>query len=108
MTEMNREIMYGLLREIKEVSMEASLTGSFSEGIGVMVEVYNRCLDTLARQGDALVKNLFPVLSANAHVDEVGVAAALLSRYIKPANGQPHNNAVIEEIEDIDEKDDLD
>lgn len=108
---MKRETMYNLLREIKEVAMEASLTGSLAEGIGVMVEVYNRCLDTLAQQGDALVKSLFPVLSSRAHVDEVGVAAALLSRYIKPANYPRHDGGDVEEledIEDIEDEDDLD
>jgi hypothetical protein len=91
MTEMNPDTMYSLLREIKSVAMSASLTGSLKNGTRILVEMYGRCLEVLAEQGDTQVKSLFPTLDPEStSLDEVGAAAALLSRYVKPALTSNH------------------
>jgi len=91
MTEMNRDTMFALLCEIRKVAMEASMMGAMKKGSGVLVDVYNRCLDALTEQGDTLVKTLFPTLDRNAaNIDEVGAAAALLSSYVKPERASRH------------------
>ena len=84
--ELNRETIHGMLREIKSVAMQSSLTGGLKKGTRILIDVYNRCLSTLSEQ-DSTVSKLFQPLSTEdgaVHVDEIGVAAALLSRFIKP------------------------
>lgn len=83
--ELNKETIHGMLREIKTVAMESSLTGGLRKGTRILVDVYNRCLAALSEE-DATISKLFQPLSTDeaVHVDEIGVAAALLSRYIKP------------------------
>lgn len=86
--EMNKETIHGMLREIKTVAMESSLTGGLRKGTRILVDVYNRCLSALSEQ-DPTISKLFQPLSAEdgaVHVDEIGVAAALLSRYIQPSD----------------------
>jgi hypothetical protein len=86
--EMNKETIHGMLREIKSVAMQSSLTGGLKRGSRILVDVYNRCLSSLSEQ-DPTVSKLFQPLSTEegaVHIDEIGVAAALLSRYVKPEN----------------------
>lgn len=84
MTDMNKDTIYALLREIKDVAMQASLTGAMRKGSGILIDTYNRCRSTLGEQ-DPVALDLFPELSRDsAGIDEVGLASALLSRYIKP------------------------
>ncbi|HWI60814.1 MAG TPA: hypothetical protein VNT75_03125 [Symbiobacteriaceae bacterium] len=107
MAEMSRGTIYAVLREIRSIAMEASLTGAFKKGVSVLVQTYNRCLDTIEQQGDAQVKSLFPTLTPEStHVDEVGVAAALLSGYVRPVSPARHRDDEEEEEEDEEEDDD--
>lgn len=93
MTEMNPDTMYALLREIKSVAMSTSLTGSLKNGARILVEMYRRCLELLAAQGDTQVKSIFPTLDPeSSSIDEVGAAAALLSRYVKPTRADHYRH----------------
>jgi len=104
MTEMNRETMYALLREIRSLAITASMSGALRKGTRVLVEVYNRCLETLAEQGDPLVKSLFTPLSPEStSVDEVGAAAALLSSYVRPAKAERRRHEEDDDDDDDDE-----
>lgn len=99
--EMTKETAFAMLREIKTVAMESSLTHGFRKGSRMLVSVYNRCLSTLSEE-DPQVSKLFSPLSEEpdaVHVDEVGVAAALLSRYIKPAKN--HSDFDDDDFEDL-------
>jgi len=74
----------GLLAEVKSVATTASMTGSLDGGARTLVHFYNRCL-AAAGQEDPMLKELFPVLADDAGMDAVGVAAALLLGYLRPA-----------------------
>lgn len=85
MPEVAKETVYSVLREIKRVAMEGSLTGTLQGGTQLLAASYNRCLEILVGGGDALVSELFQPLSPQStSVDEVGVAAALLLGYLRP------------------------
>ena len=77
----------GLLDEIKQVAQTASMTGSLDGGARMLIAVYNKCLAAVA--DEAAVGDLFPKLDAEAGMDEVGVAAALLAGYIRPRPNVP-------------------
>lgn len=104
MTELNRETVYGLLREIRSVAYEASLTGSLKKGGRVLVDVYNRCLAAIS-QSDPLASELFPQLTAETSIDEIGVAAALLSRYVRPAGTRRRHDNDDDDDHDEDDED---
>jgi hypothetical protein len=84
MTQLEKQSMYKLLREIKKIAFDASLTGGFRKGAPTLVTTYNKCLKTLTDKGDTTAEALFSPLPETATVDEVGVAAALLASYIAP------------------------
>lgn len=86
MPEMDRIRIYGMLREVKEVAMEASLTGAMRRCAPVLADMYNQCLTALAADNtDTLLATLFKALPRDTvSLDEVGASAALLSRYVKP------------------------
>lgn len=80
------------------------MTGSLKKGSRVLVDVYNRCLASVA-QGDPMAAELFPKLSPDsASIDEVGAAAALLSGYVAPpgARKRRYDDGDDEEEEDDD------
>lgn len=117
MTELEKQAMYKLLREIKKIAFDASLTGGFRKGAPTLVATYNKCLKTLTDKGDATAEALFTPLTESASVDEVGVAAALLASYIAPQEGRRrglsnhdriafHHDHCCEEHEDEDQDDD--
>lgn len=108
MNPIDKETMANLLLGIKQIAMEASLTRTpIKQGVRVMADVYNRCLNALKEQGDPLVMELFPTLSPEtASVDEAGVAAGLLYRYIRPARSERPNRRDEEDDEDREEDDD--
>lgn len=111
MSELDRDTMYALLREIREVAMHASMTGGLRKSTRVLCEVYNRCRSALINQGDALVGGIFPELSAEGtSVDDVGAAAALLSSYIRPKKAGPGDHLIRRKVkflhEDPDEEND--
>lgn len=84
--EMNKETIYAMLREIKAVAVEASMTGALDKGSPMLIDVFNRCLASY-KEIDPKVSALFEPIGAEngaPNIDEIGVAAALLSRYIKP------------------------
>lgn len=104
MTELSPATIYSLLREVRSVAMHASLTGSLKGGARILVEMYNRCLEALVEQGDARVKSLFPaLLPESTKIDEVGAAAALLSRYVKPSGVGRNRDPYEGDEEDDDE-----
>lgn len=76
--------MYNILREVRRLAANASLTGALEKGTPTLVAAYNKCLTALKEQGDETAAQLFPELAPNAGVDDVGVAAALLASYLKP------------------------
>ncbi|GAA0322677.1 hypothetical protein GCM10008967_11470 [Bacillus carboniphilus] len=82
-TVMSADRIYFMLREIKSIAMEASLTGGMKKGSKTLATMYNRCLETL-RENDPAISTLFEPLTEDASVDEIGVSAALLSRYMRP------------------------
>lgn len=75
--------IYAMLREVKSISMEVSLTRGLQKGSKTLADVYNRCLTELSEQ-DPSISTLFLPLKDDVSVDEIGVSAALLSRYVKP------------------------
>lgn len=85
-TAMSTERIYFMLREIKSIAMEASLTGGMKKGSKTLANMYNRCFETL-RENDPSISTLFEPLNEDASVDEIGVSAALLSRYMRPNQG---------------------
>jgi hypothetical protein len=104
MTELNRETMAALLDEIKELAADASLMGTLKHGIRPLVDVYNRCVTTMAKHGDEMVSELFPTLDpAATNMDEVGAYAALLMRYLRPRNPRRDDDDDDEELEDEDD-----
>ncbi|HEX4212215.1 MAG TPA: hypothetical protein VIA06_02665 [Candidatus Dormibacteraeota bacterium] len=79
---LNMNQVRSLLKGIKEEATTASLTGALEGGHAVMAQVFNRCRQALVDAGDGGVTALFPEFSDKAAVDEIGVAAALLLRYV--------------------------
>lgn len=84
MTELEKKAMYNMLMEIKRLAANASLTGALRKGSPTLVITYNKCLNALKEKGDSTAAQIFPELSPDASVDDVGVAAALLASYLKP------------------------
>lgn len=90
--------MVALLSEIKQMAQHASLTGSMRKGTRPMVEVYNKCLETLQAEGDTEVLAIFqPLVPENANIDEVGAYAAMLARYMKPHQSERHLGRLVDE-----------
>jgi hypothetical protein len=75
--------IYAMLREVKSLAMEISLTEGLQMGSKTLADVYNRCLTELS-EDDPAISILFSLLEDNVSVDEIGVSAALLSKYMKP------------------------
>lgn len=102
MTAMDRQLLTKMSKELRDVAMEASLTGSLKKGSRILVGMYNRCVEALKAQNDSLVDQLFPTLpEGSTTIDEVGAAAALLYGYLRPARGGRRRD-------DEDEDDDAD
>lgn len=84
---LNRTQVRSLLQGIKEEATTASLTGALEGGSRVMADFFNRCRQALIEGGDEGVGVLFGELPEQASVDEIGIAAALLLRYVAAAQG---------------------
>lgn len=103
---MDKIRIYGMLREVKEVAMQASLTHSMRHCTPVLADMFNQCLKALSTDtSDTLLPTLFKELPRDTvSLDEVGASAALLSRYVMPDRGwtccKPHR------ADDDDEDDD--
>lgn len=104
MPEMDRTRIYGMLREVKEVAMQASLTHSMRGCAPVLADMYNQCLKALmADNNDPLLQTLFHELPRDTvTLDEVGASAALLSRYVMPSH-HSHGHETGHESEDEDD-----
>lgn len=89
MSEMDKETICNLLREIKRVAVNASIMGALKKSTHILVGTYNRCRTAVVAQGDGLAGELFPELDPReATVDEVGAASALLAGYLCPRGGR--------------------
>jgi len=77
MTELEKTTMYNMLKEVKRLASNASLTGALEKGAPILVATYNKCLAAMKTKGDITVEQLFPELLPNADIDEVGVAGQL-------------------------------
>ncbi|HBI57297.1 MAG TPA: hypothetical protein DEA85_02865 [Firmicutes bacterium] len=101
MTELEKTTMYNMLKEVKRLASNASLTGALEKGAPILVATYNKCLAAMKTKGDITVEQLFPELLPNADIDEVGVAAALLASYLLPQRRNqglhPHDIAAFAE-----------
>ncbi len=88
MDEAKRKVIYSMLRELRKLAAQASMTGSFRKSTPVLVTTYNKCL-ALIKEEDANVALFFTELSAEqVHVDEVGAAAGLLASYLFPSTNE--------------------
>lgn len=111
MTDLDKRVVYNLLREIKRLAATASLTGALGEGTPALIQAYNKCLAVTKEKGDPGVDLLFSQLPDTAGVDQVGVAAALLASYLRPEPQlHPHDITAFNEdhyghLEDDDEDD---
>jgi hypothetical protein len=105
MPEMDKTRIYGMLREVKEVAMQASLTHSMRGCTPVLADMYNQCLKALmVENNDPLLQTLFHELPRDTvTLDEVGASAALLSRYVKPSH---HSHGYETDHDSEDEDDD--
>jgi len=80
---MEKKKLVGLLKEIRNISGEVSLTGMFRNSKASLIRNYNTFLKIATDQGLIDTPELFPSLLEDAHIDDVGVSAALLGRYLK-------------------------
>jgi hypothetical protein len=97
-----------MLREVKEVALEASLTGAMRRCAPVLADMYNQCLKALVTDSnDTLLPTLFKELPRDTvSLDELGAASALLSRYVKPNRHFSGCETGREDEEDHDDEDD--
>jgi hypothetical protein len=80
---MDKKTIVRMLNEIRNIAGEASLTDTFSKGGATLVKHYNLCLK-FARDKSFLGENtIFTELVENSNMDEIGIAASLLSAYLK-------------------------
>jgi hypothetical protein len=82
MAEFSADKIYGILVEIKKMASTASLTGSMGKGTPMLIDMFNKCLRAIESKDDT-AGAIFSELPETTSVDEVGVAAALLSGYIR-------------------------
>lgn len=88
MDDAKRKVIYSMLRELRKLAAQASMTGSFRKSTPILVSTYNKCL-ALITEEDANVALFFNELSAEqVHVDEVGAAAGLLASYLFPSTNE--------------------
>lgn len=86
MAKPDKEQIYRLLREIKKLASHASLTGSLSEGVSLLIKAYNECYRVLTEMEAIPDMESVAELDETASVDEVGIAASLLAAFIQPEN----------------------
>lgn len=112
MTELEKQVMYNLLVEIKRRAVDASLTGALRKGAPTMAATYNKCLAALKAKGDSTVEQFFLELTTDAGIDDIGIAAALLASYLQPVKRRrglhPHDIEAFAEdhLDEEDEEDD--
>ena len=80
---MEKKKLISILKEIRNIAGESSLTGMFTKSAPVLVKNYNAILKSAKKDG--LITgdiDLVTELSETADIDEVGVAAAILLAYL--------------------------
>lgn len=80
---MEKEKLVELLKEIRNLAGEMSMTGMYRHAGATLIKFYNRCLEEAKRQGLLQNDDLFAQLEENSNIDDVGVCAALLARYLR-------------------------
>ncbi|SHE73657.1 hypothetical protein SAMN02746089_00696 [Caldanaerobius fijiensis DSM 17918] len=80
---MEKRKLVELLKEIRNLAGEMSMTGMYRHAGATLVKFYNRCLEEAKSQGLLQNDNLFVQLEENSNIDDVGVCAALLARYLR-------------------------
>lgn len=73
--------MIRMLEGNGEIAHEASLTGALADGRSAMVKTYNHVLDSIDQLG-VVDRTLFPRLSEDTSIDEMGVYSHQLANYI--------------------------
>ena len=84
---MEKKKLISILKEIRNIAGESSLTGMFRQSASVLVKNYNAILESAKKDG--LVTgdiDLVTELPETANIDEVGVAAAILMAYLDDDN----------------------
>ena len=80
---MEKKKVISILKEIRNIAGESSLTGMFTKSALVLVKNYNAILESAKKDG--LITDdidFVTELSETANIDEVGVAAAILLAYL--------------------------
>ena len=99
---MEKKKLIGLLKEIRNISGEVSLTGMFKNSKDSLIRNYNTFLKIATDQGLIDTPELFPSLPEDAHIDDVGVSAALLGRYLKDEDEENYRHHRHERDSDLD------
>jgi hypothetical protein len=87
---MEKKKLLSILKEIRNIAGESSLTGMFKNSAPVLVKNYNAILGSAKKDG--LVTgdvDLVTELPETADIDEVGVAAAILLAYLDDDSESP-------------------
>ena len=80
---MEKKKLISVLKEIRNIAGESSLTGMFTQSASILVKNYNAILESAKKDGLITEDITFVTeLSENANIDEVGVAAAILLAYL--------------------------
>ena len=79
---MKREQLVKMIREIRNLAGEASLTGMFRKGAPMLVKHFNACLKTAREQNFMTGQMPFSELGQEAGMDEIGISAGLLAAYL--------------------------
>ena len=80
---MEKKKLVAVLKEIRNIAGESSLTGMFKQSASVLVKNYNAILESAKKDGLITGDIGFVTeLPETANIDEVGVAAAILMAYL--------------------------
>lgn len=79
---MERKQIVKMLREIRELAGEASLTGMFRKGTTILISHYNASLQSARKQNFLGENDLFRDLAETASMDDVGISAGLLAAFL--------------------------
>lgn len=80
---MQKNKLMGLLREIRTIAAEATMTGMLKGAKGMLINQYNVCLKIALEANSIDTPELFPTLPEDTSMDDVGAAASLLARYLR-------------------------
>lgn len=80
---MDTKKMISLLKEIRHLAQEISLTNNFKSSTGLLIKHYNSCYNEAVKRELLEKDTLFHELSEDTNIDEIGVSAALLAKYLR-------------------------